>query len=227
MKGRHTLILLAVFVVLAGYVYFFEMNRPEDEGSDTETPKVFTYKAEDVVGLEVSNAQGETASVQKGEGEVWKVTAPVQDVADSTRVSSLVGQMAALSASRVLTGTTSLADYGLASPALTTTLVISDGSRVSLLTGSLTPNQAGYYALRSGSPDVYIIFSYAVQDLERMISEPPVQPTPTPQTTVEPTAGFVVAPTSTPVVTPTVASVLTPTLPLTATTATPESTGTQ
>jgi hypothetical protein len=203
MKGRHTLILLAVLAALGAYVYFFEMKKPEESSTTAETPEVFSYTPQDITALAVADAQGETAAVQRGAGEDWQVVAPVQDVADSTRVESLVSRLASLSASRVLTEVTKLDDYGLAAPALTATLTISDGSKVNLFTGDQTPNMAGYYAQREGSSDVYIIFSTTVDDLERLISEPPVQPTPIPEVAATPTEGFTVLPTFTPVTTAT------------------------
>jgi hypothetical protein len=204
MKGRHTLILLAALAALGAYVYFFEMKKPEESSTTAETPKVLAYTPEDITALAVADAQGGTAAVQRGEEGEWKVIAPVQDVADPTRLTSLVDRLASLTASRVLTEVTDLAGYGLAAPALTATLTISDGSKVNLFTGDQTPNEAGYYALREGSPDVYIIFSSTVEDLKRLISEPPVQPTPTPEVAATPTEGFTVLPTFTPVITPTV-----------------------
>jgi hypothetical protein len=186
-KWRHTLILLAVLAALGAYVYFFEVKKPEEDSTTAETPKVFAYTAQDVTRLAVADAQGGTAAVQRGEGEEWEVVAPVQDVADSTRVESLVSRLASLTASRVLTGVAEieLADYGLVAPELTATLTISDGSKVSLFTGYQTFNKAGYYALRDDGPDVYIIFANVVEDLKRLVSEPPVQPTPTPGESVD------------------------------------------
>jgi hypothetical protein len=186
-KWRHTLILLAVLAALGAYVYFFEVKKPEEDSTTAETPKVFAYTAQDVTRLAVADAQGGTAAVQRGEEEGWEVVAPVQDVADSTRVESLVSRLASLTASRVLTGVAEieLADYGLVAPELTATLTISDGSKVSLFTGYQTFNKAGYYALRDDGPDVYIIFANVVEDLKRLVSEPPVQPTPTPGESVD------------------------------------------
>jgi hypothetical protein len=217
MKGRHTLILLAVLAALAAYAYFFEIKKPEESKTTAETPKLFTYAPEDITALAVADTQGKTAAVQRVAQEDWKVVAPVQDAADSARVTGLVSRLASLTASRVLTEVNNLADYGLVTPALTATLTISDGSKVNLFAGDQTPDKSGYYALRDKGPDVYIIFSSTVEDLQRLISEPPVQPTPTPVVTATPTEKFTVLPTFTPTITPTVEITATATITSTAT----------
>jgi hypothetical protein len=229
MKPRNTLILLAILVVLGAYVYFFEMRTPEAGtsvgGGEADNLAVFDLVENDIVGLSVADAHGAITSLSREPNQPWQLTAPTQEPADDFRVTTMVSRLARLRASRVLTDVTDLANYGLTTPVLTATLAISGGAKVSLVAGDQTPDKSGYYALHVGTPNVYILFSNVVDDLKGFVSEPPVQPTPTPTGAASPTPGLTILPTFTPTVTPTVTITATPgliTLPTPTPTLTPE-----
>ena len=57
MKLRHTLILVVVFALLAGYVYFFEIKTEKgEEKEEPKTTQVFDLVADDVVELTVKGS---------------------------------------------------------------------------------------------------------------------------------------------------------------------------
>lgn len=204
MKVRNTLILVVVFALLAGYVYFFEIKKIE-EGEEEEGPKttqVFDLVADDVVELTVKGPEG-IARLRHVEGQPWQIEEPIQEEADDVRVTSLVNRLATLTASRTLTETGSLATYGLAEPQLTAELKTRDNQLEALLAGDKNPQGSSYYVQKEGDENVYLVYASTIDDLKRLITEPPKKPTPTP--TFTPIAGITVtvAATSTPAMTPT------------------------
>ncbi|MFB0535160.1 MAG: DUF4340 domain-containing protein [Anaerolineae bacterium] len=201
MKLRNTLILVVIFALLAGYVYFFEMKKAE-EGEQEEGPKtthVFDLVADDVVELTVKGPEGTTRLSR--EGQPWKIEEPIQEEADDVRINSLVNRLARLTASRTLTETGDLATYGLAEPQLTAELETKDNQVETLLAGDKNPQGSSYYVQKEGDENVYLVYANTVDDLKRLITELPRKPTPTP--TFTPTASITVTATATPTITPT------------------------
>jgi len=201
-KLRNTLILVVIFALLAGYVYFFEMKKTE-EGEGEEEPKttqVFDLVADDVVELTVKGSEG-TTRLSRVEGQPWQIEEPIQEEADDVRINSLVNRLARLTASRTLTETGDLATYGLAEPQLTAELKTRDNQVETLLAGDKNPQGSSYYVQKKGDENVYLVYASAVDDLRRLITEPPKKPTPTP--TFTPTVSITATATSTPAMTPT------------------------
>jgi hypothetical protein len=95
--------------------------------------------------------------------------------------------MGKLTASQVITGVTDLAQYGLDPPELTVTLTISDGQKIILYTGAETPVDNNRY-LRPAVADhsVYVVFGFAIDDLRRLLDDPPLTPVPRPTITISP-----------------------------------------
>jgi hypothetical protein len=199
MNRRYTLILLVVLGALVAYTYFTEFRKDEEEEAPSplsDQPIVFDLAEEEIVSLKVTTDEGQVTEL-KHEGEAWVMVTPASEEVDETRVSSLVRRLADLKASRVITQTADIAQYGLITGTLTADITLSDGTTHELLVGETNPAGAAYYALADGNQDsVYLLFSGIVDDLKRLVSEPPYPPTPTP--TVEPSPTIEVLPSVTP-----------------------------
>jgi hypothetical protein len=202
-KLRHTLILVVVFALLAGYVYFFEIKTEKgEEKEEPKTTQVFDLVADDVVELTVKGSEG-TARLSRVEGQPWQIEEPIQEEADDVRVTSLVNRLAKLTASRTLTETGDLATYGLAESQLTAKLETKNNQVETLSAGDKNPQGSSYYVQKKGDENIYLVYASIVDDLKRLITEPPKKPTPTP--TFTPTVSITVTATatSTPLVTST------------------------
>lgn len=136
--------------------------------------------------LEVRD-QPETTVLAKDEDKPWQIVQPIQGEADQARVERIVDRLAKLGASRVVTE--SVADtsvYGLAEPQLTAKLTLKDGREEILLVGDKNPHGTAYYTQREGNEALYLVYASTVDDLKRLISEPPKKPTPTPTAMITP-----------------------------------------
>jgi hypothetical protein len=177
-KLRNIIILLTIFALLGGYVYFFELGeRPEEK---PKAVKIWDISSEDVVSVSVSGEEGKALLIREGNGP-WLIKEPIEEEADQTRVKGIVNRLGGLTAKRiVLEKAEDLSIFGLEEPELEVRVRLSDGREEVLLIGDKNPQKIAYYAQRLGEERIYLIYSGIVDDLKRLITEPPKKPTPTP-----------------------------------------------
>ncbi len=211
MNPRITLIVVAVFALLFGYVYFVELNKtPEQLGTPTPQvqPQVFQLNANDIKSIELRDLRAPRMTKLTRTETGWTIDAPVQKPADSPTVDSTVGQLAKLQATRVLTNVTDLAPYGLVTATLEVRMIMSDTTPYALTVGNKTPNGTDYYAVYTGDKSkVLIVGGTTINTLNDWLNTPPLEPTPMPTSTptppVTPTTATTPELTPTPAVTPT------------------------
>jgi hypothetical protein len=178
MKFRTTGILLVVFVLLAGYVFLVEMKKQPAATPVDKSTWILTLASDDVQKLMVTDA-GQTMTLARDAGE-WYIGDVGGELADAGRVGMVVDSLVDLRAARVLTQTSeSLAAFGLENPAMTVVVVLSGGQET-LWIGAKNPQGSQYYVQRKGQTPIYLVYASTVDDLKLLVSEPPVQPTPTP-----------------------------------------------
>lgn len=177
MSSRPTLVLVAVFGVLAAVVWYVVLRNPVAANGDPNQAPVFDLKAEDVTRLRVVD-QGKSAVVERTEG-TWRLVEPAADEADARRIDDALGRIAKLTANRKLDDATDLAGYGLSAPATRLELGMKDGTSQELLIGAKTPDQSAYYVKRGDSPAVFVAPSFSIADAIRWPTDPP-KPRPTP-----------------------------------------------
>ena len=185
MNFRVTGALLIVLALLGGVVWYSELR---DKGStDAAAPgasgsqvQIQKFADQDVRQLVVTKAD-QQVEVDRPEGGAWTLQPSGQN-ADSVRVSSVLFRLTNLQATKkVADAPTDLAQYGLDSPSLTVSTTLADGTAFPLLLGGRSPTEAGTYVKKGDDPTVYLISSQLGTDLEKLISDPPIErPTPTP-----------------------------------------------
>jgi len=155
MNTRNTLILLVILAALATYAYFGEIQKGTGQGTETpgSQPAVFNLSGR------MSSPEGDHGRRQKSvelkreAGKPWTMVAPASQAVDDTRVNSLVDQLAQLTASRALTQTNNLAEYGLITGTLTANITLTGGVTHTLLVGETNPSGNSYYALADSKAD--------------------------------------------------------------------------
>ncbi len=190
MNTRATLILVAVLVALGAYVYFGELGGGKTAAL-TPTPSVnavWDVPADDVIRIAVHDATDQQGArlVKDAQGE-WQIEAPITYPADPTRLNALTGQLARVMASRVITDPPAdLAPFGLITPTLTIEVGLQEEGAKRLFVGDKNPQGFSYYAQAEGDASMYLVSSGLVDDLRRLITEPPRKPTPVPTFTATP-----------------------------------------
>lgn len=212
MKPRTTLIIAAIFALLAGYVYFFELNKTPEQlsqqlGTPTITPRpyVMQFDPAQVTTLEVADLRAPRQVRLTRDRANWQVTLPIEKGADNFQVESVLTTLANLQATRVLTNVTNLAPFGFVTPTLEVRIAMSDQKEYAITIGNKSPNNMAYYAVYTGDQSrVFLLDTPNVDKLKDWLDTPPYEPTPTP--TFTPT----LTPTATPPIPETPAATETP-----------------
>ncbi len=187
MKFRNTLILVAIAILLGGYVLFVERKTaPQDEQDATiPTPlaAALTFSSSDARSVVIARAsQGQRTELTYGDDGLWRLIAPVQDEADQEQVIRFVESLSQLRPSRALTETTGQpADYDLDPPDIQVDVTMQDGAVHTLRLGAMNPSQSGYYGQVASDATIYLMPFSVGADAERMLNTPPIKPTPTPE----------------------------------------------
>ena len=175
-----TLVLVGVAALLAAYIFLVDVKRepPPEEGAAPTPAPLWEFEGADLVGITVTRRERTTA-VER-EGGKWRMTAPEEGDADSDRLSGLAYMVAAMQSTRALADVGDLAAFGLAEPEVQATLVLSDGTTINLNIGAENPRHTARYAQVAGDPLVYLVNIGDVNELLRLIEEPPYPPPPAP-----------------------------------------------
>jgi hypothetical protein len=188
-KGRNTLILVAIFAALFGYVWFVEAPKTPDQlATPTKpSPVVFQLKANDVKSIEVRDLRTPRTVKITHAGSEWQVEQPQAKPGDSGNIDTMLGQLATLQATRVLTNVTDLAPFGFITPTLEARLVMSDTTAYAITVGGKTPDQSNYYVTYTGDKKVFIVSGSTIDGLAAWLDAPPYLPTPMPTEASTPT----------------------------------------
>jgi len=189
--------MVAISLLLAGGAFAIEKTQAPIT-TDT-TVYVLEIKDTEIQRIDVTAKAG-TAAFERAEPFGWKF-ADSGDMADLSRVSSVVNRLAKLrSSSTVTENVGDLSPYGLAPPVDTALLTLKDGTQHRVVIGNKTPNDAAYFAMVEGKTRLHTINTLLVGDIEKLVADPPVpSPTPNAAATSEAQAAGTPTPTGTPV----------------------------
>jgi hypothetical protein len=181
MNPKLTAIMVILLVGGGSYLYFFEwQTAPVETDSGAVSIHPREYREYDLVGLEIAGPRGSVHFARAAEAPTqdWAMLQPETwppNRIDQVRVNGSAYRLGRLAASQVITGVTDLAQYGLAPPALTITLTISNGETVTVFTGAQTPVNDNRYLLRAADDQtVYLVYGLAVDELQRLLDDPPL-----------------------------------------------------
>ncbi len=155
-----TLILILVLAGLGGYIYFVDRDRPV-AGTEEAKPKAFEVSPENIEEVQITNAAGEKARVQRVDAN-WLLVEPEKADADATAVASVTSSVASLEVQRVVDENPSdLTQYGLNPPKIDVAFRVKDQKEFQrLLVGDKTPTGADLYAKKPDENRVFLISSF-------------------------------------------------------------------
>ncbi len=190
MKSRSTLILVAVFALLAGYVYFFEINKTSEQisqtlGTPTATtqPYVLQVKTADVKSLQVRDLKTSREAVVTRTDTGWHIM-PLNKEADAPKIEQAIGYVGTLQATRVLANVSDVKAYGFGAASLEIRMVMNDGTAYAITVGDKTPDESNYYVTYTGATDkVFIVGTWIIEGAKVLLDTPPlITPTVAPPT---------------------------------------------
>lgn len=191
MIRRTTWIYLAVFVILLGLAFYLNQSGALDEdgqASPTPRPQLVEIGVEMFRQVELESAQGERILLDKDAQGSWQLIEPSDKVIGSmTSLDTAVNAIPALQALSTLETKIAIEVIGLSPPAYTLTLRSNDGREHILRIGSKTPTGSGYY-VQTPEGGLYVASTFSVESVLKLLSDPAILVTPTPEITPTPVA---------------------------------------
>jgi Domain of unknown function (DUF4340) len=171
MKSRGLIVAVVILAVLGGVLYWSQNRKPPEETAATPASTVILkVNAADVSQITIKQKQSDPVTVQKADGNQWKITAPKPYKADQETVAGMLSTLSGLNADRVVEDKVSdLKQYGLNPPAVE--LDIAGKGTQQLLLGDDTPTGGDVYAAISGDPRVFTVSSYTKTSLDKSLND--------------------------------------------------------
>ncbi len=180
MRLKTNLVISVVFIALLGFVYFYEIRGGEDRRVEAERARqLLDFSEHEVRSLSIDH--GDTLLVVERQGDVWRLTSPVQTDADGEAVERLLRAMGEVElegeplrdSSSVAADLSILAGYGLDKPRLRVHVDLLEdmGPLDTLRFGDDTPTDRFTYVQRggSGNPEVLRVRAWRFDNLNKSI----------------------------------------------------------
>jgi hypothetical protein len=170
MTGRTHWLLLAIIILLLGYIGVSEWRRRQGPPEPDETVGRFDLHRVDEVSFTTGAAT--TVAVRQADGR-WRLTQPLQDEADGPTIVSILSHLKELKIIRSIADPDDLGQYGLTRPRVITLRERGPfgGTRHTYLLGEIAPVHYvcpldyWIYAQRQGEPRVLVVEGYQINHL--------------------------------------------------------------
>lgn len=191
MIRRSTWIIVLIFAVSLA-VFFWYRQRPVDqpaEPTSTVIPMVISVDPGNFTRITATGIGGRRIAIKRSEDGTWVMTEPLADEIEQSAVATILSNIASLSSINQLEVVPDKEILGLNPPSYVITAELADQSQFILSIGTKTVTGSGYY-VQVNNQLVYVISTYKVDDLLRIITDPEylTPPTPTPESTPVPQA---------------------------------------
>lgn len=156
MRGLATpLILVVVLAGLGGYIYYDSKQPAVDPNAKT---KAFDVAADQIEELQITVADGDSTRAVRTDN-TWKLTAPVEADGDSSELTNMASNLAALDIQRVVDeNPANLDQYGLEPARIDIGFRLKGQTATArLLVGDKTPTGGDVYAKKPGESRVFLV----------------------------------------------------------------------
>jgi hypothetical protein len=184
MIRRSTWVTLGIFAIVLVAAIIIRQTGQKAAADATPTPgSAYLFSAQDsaIIGLRITDTDENSVAVQRAEDGSWSLVQPEGEQADQDRIDSLVSQAESLRVVSTLDTQPELTAIGLEPPQYRLSITLADGQQQVAEIGSTTPTDSGYYA-RLGGGDLQVVSKSGLDSLVGMLTDPPIAPTPTPET---------------------------------------------
>lgn len=164
-----TVCIIAVLGVVLLLIKFLPNGKTPTSSSSSSSSdssaKLTTIDTGNVVTVHVVNSNGSytirnigSASSSSGSALTWTVDELSAYPLSQSSIINIVDEVTTLTASQIVAQNGSSNDqYGLATPKATVDVTTKDGKTITLIVGNTTPFKNGYYAMKKGDNNIYII----------------------------------------------------------------------
>src|SRR4051812_11071546 len=142
MRYKSTIVLLLLFAVLGGYVYFSEFRGQEARQKQEEAKKkVFSVEDKDITEISLIYPDRTITAVKKGDKQ-WQITSPAGIEADSDEWEQLASNIPRIERDEtVAQNAQDLGPFGLKDPAVRVAAKTKDGKTLEILFGADNPKK--------------------------------------------------------------------------------------
>jgi Domain of unknown function (DUF4340) len=156
---KTTLALVAIALILAGGVYYFDWKRGSEEKA-SPPKRAYAIQASDVVSITLAHPTRPSEPAMrfaKRDGS-WQVVEPIESAADQATLDGLCDQIAGANISETEPGTPDrLKAFGLDPPRASLEFQLASGAMHTLLVGNKTFTGDSVYAIVDGSQQVSLL----------------------------------------------------------------------
>jgi hypothetical protein len=185
---RSTIIIVFIFIVLLAFTLIWEKNRTDNSAtatvSSTPVSYLLTFDQNNLQEIQITDNQERSISIIKNETGTWAILGDPDQPADGDKVQTLIDQLAALSILSTLDTAPDANVIGLDQPPFTIKLSQQNGVVNTVYVGNLTPTNSGYYVKLDGKSEIHIITKYNMDSITKILDNPPLPSTPTPEAEV-------------------------------------------
>ncbi len=170
MKFKNTLVLLVLFLVLGGYVYWVEIKGAKEKAAEEEaSQKLFEFVQDSLTQVTLTNQHGDFAFVRRN--NIWYLEKPVSDLANEQNLTAALDNLETLKyKTRFTISPQEVEEFGLGSRALVIQLTDNAGNTDSLRIGDDTPVGSDVFAAKTDTV-VYTIPRYVKIALNKKLFE--------------------------------------------------------
>ena len=157
MRGKTTLILLLIFLILFAGIYFIEVKRSEAQSKRAELAmRLFNVPIDNVRSYSIKTSKSEIVLYK--ESDKWLITSPVQTLVDSNAVVENLASILGIKIERIIQSPESdLNVYGLTEPRGAFQLNTIDNKTIQLMVGNKNPIGDFLYVKFNGSADITLV----------------------------------------------------------------------
>ncbi|MES2965161.1 MAG: DUF4340 domain-containing protein [Bdellovibrionota bacterium] len=173
-RNRGTLIAVIVVGALLAFTILDAKRVEKNDREKREANALFKASAGDVVKVEISD-RNPTRILEKKDG-VWRLTAPIEDLADVLEVTPLTEAIERETALETVSEERSeekvdLATFGLEKPGVTAKVTLANGETQTVKFGSVSSYDGSFYAQRGDDPKVFLVGGSLEGQLSKRLTE--------------------------------------------------------
>jgi hypothetical protein len=164
-------LLFAFLVIVAGYVYFAQVQRPPKR--EPEPPWFYALDMDDLLAITLTDREGRGQRFVQREG-AWWLERPEPLPVDPSRWAGITLLLSGPQARRLLMPQVDdPARYGLDAPSLTVEVEARGGRTFTVLLGDTTPDRSAHYVQLKGFPALFLVDASWGEVLGRLVTDPP------------------------------------------------------
>jgi len=178
---RLTLIFVFVLALIGGYFFFVELQKQPERAA----PALWFYNTDDDAFSSISiKHRGKSTTFVKDKEGSWHFDTVEGTPVDINRWGGITLLLRGPQSRRLLLENPEPKDlgrFGLERPPTEINVGTVDGAKFAIFIGDKTPDEVSHYVRMEGLPQVFLIDASWGDVLSRLVTEPPIPPTPTPE----------------------------------------------